>query len=260
MNNLTAWNYEESVKKIRPMVMNWRNLTVEIVEELYMARKELSKPGARNDLVPNGTKTWESYLDDVGLARRTVHRWLERYEPTENRLMEPEEVEERKQIEQRKKQDEATAIQKRIIEYKQTGKMPEDWDDKTEREYRKQIEEDEKRTQRIEEAKKRMQEELDRRDREKKEREESRRASQKERDNFNDFLSQAAESALNNHKKRQEFKAKIKVSQSGESDLFIDALMDYLEELEDDNRRIEACQNIIKVCRNYAAELQSVRN
>ena len=56
--------------------------------------------------------------------------------------------------------------------------------------------------------------------------------------------------------KRQTFKEQIRVSQAGETDTFIDALMDYLEELDSDNRRIEACQNIIKVCKNIAVELQ----
>jgi len=45
------------------------------------------------------------------------------------------------------------------------------------------------------------------------------------------------------------------LSQQGEKDPFIDALMDYLEELDDDNRRIEACNNVIKVARNIAAQL-----
>jgi hypothetical protein len=33
--------------------------------------------------------------------------------------------------------------------------------------------------------------------------------------------------------------------------------LDYLETLENDSRRIEACHNIIKICKHIAAELQS---
>jgi hypothetical protein len=40
------------------------------------------------------------------------------------------------------------------------------------------------------------------------------------------------------------------------NDPFQDAIMDYLEGLENDSRRIEACHNIIKVCKRIAAELQ----
>ena len=253
MTNLAGWNYEQSVEKVRPMVMNWRNLTVEIVEELYLARKELSSKGSNLSNSPNVTDvTWILYLDEVGLNRMTVHRWLERYEPTENRLMEPEEVEQRKQIESRRKQDDATAIRKRIIEYKQTGKMPDDWDDKTEREYRKTLQEDEERKRKIAEAVQREKTIHENREREKTEHSESIDRMRRE----SEFLNEAASIAIGSFDKRQQFKERIKLSQSGENDIFIDALMDYLEELEDDNRRIEACQDIIKVCRNLSVDFQ----
>jgi hypothetical protein len=56
--------------------------------------------------------------------------------------------------------------------------------------------------------------------------------------------------------KRTSFKERIRLSDAGKEDVFIDALMDYLEELDDDNRRIEACYNIVKVAKNIAVELQ----
>ena len=40
-------------------------------------------------------------------------------------------------------------------------------------------------------------------------------------------------------------------------DPFQNAILDYLEELADDNRRIEACYNIIKICKEIANSLQS---
>jgi hypothetical protein len=39
-------------------------------------------------------------------------------------------------------------------------------------------------------------------------------------------------------------------------DPFVDAIMDYLNGLTDDNRRVEACYNIIKVCKGIANQLQ----
>ena len=56
--------------------------------------------------------------------------------------------------------------------------------------------------------------------------------------------------------KRQEWKEKIRLSDGGQEDAFMDALIDYLETLADDNRRLEACNNIVKICRNIAVELQ----
>jgi len=253
LNNIIKWDYQLSVEKVRPMVMNWRNLTIEIVEELYRAREELSNRGSWS-VIPNGTtaKGWGEYLNDVGLAKTTVHRWLERYEPQERRLMEPEEVEKRKEIETRKKQDESTAIRRRIIECKKTGIKPDDWDDKTEREYQKQLKEDEEREKRIEEAKREMEESRKRKEEEIKRRKEY---YEQEDEEFEIFR-MAGDKIIEKGEKRKKFKEKIKLSQSGESDLFIDALMDYLDELESDSRRIEACQNIIKVCKNVAVELQ----
>ena len=57
--------------------------------------------------------------------------------------------------------------------------------------------------------------------------------------------------------KRQTFKESIRVSHEGKDDPFVDAIMDYLETLADDNRRVEACYNIIKVCKGIANQLQS---
>jgi hypothetical protein len=62
---------------------------------------------------------------------------------------------------------------------------------------------------------------------------------------------------LEHHKKRTDFKDKIRLSADGKDDAFMDAIMDYLSELPDDNRRIEACNNIIKICRNISVELQA---
>ncbi len=160
-------------------------------------------------------------------------------------------------IEKQEKQSETAKAWKRVNEYIKTGNKPEGWrrgtDDKL---YQDELE----RQERFRKMRERQKEIDEKMERERIEREKLKDDMKKGQEDFSDFLSQAAEESLKNHKKRQDFKAKIKVSQSGESDLFIDALMDYLEELDDDNRRIEACQNIIKVCRNYAAELQAVKN
>lgn len=56
--------------------------------------------------------------------------------------------------------------------------------------------------------------------------------------------------------KRQTFKESIRISHEGKDDPFVDAIMDYLETLADDNRRMEACYNIIKVCKGIANQLQ----
>lgn len=70
--------------QMKPLVRNWRNITLEMLEELYRAREELNQRGGdrgnqyTGGNVPSGTlPTWTNYLSDIGLARSTVHRWRE---------------------------------------------------------------------------------------------------------------------------------------------------------------------------------------
>lgn len=44
------WDYDKSVMKVKNFVYKWKNLTIEILEELYIAREMLSAQGRRTDL------------------------------------------------------------------------------------------------------------------------------------------------------------------------------------------------------------------
>jgi len=153
------------------------------------------------------------------------------------------------QIESREKKAENQKARERVKHYRKTGEKLEGWRRGTED---KLALEDKERDERIDAARERS-EEVERK------RESERRRRDEERESFrqtDEILQQAVEQMGDAHQKRQEFKERIRLSQSGGSDAFVDAIMDYLDELEDDNRRIEACQNIIKVCRNVATQLQ----
>ena len=259
MSDIVNWDYETSIQRVKPMVINWRKLTVELVEELYNAREALRNWGGDRSNVTNVTLSWSTYLDDIGLNRMTVHRWLERYEPEERRLLEPEEVEERKQIETRSKQDKQISIRDRVNIAINTGQKPKDWDNETEYEYRKELRERADRARRITESNQRIAEEEERR---RKLAEEAKTDEEMWRnvDEVKDELFQRlAGEAIQHYEKRAKLKERFKLSQDGVKDVFIDAIMDYLDELQDDNRRIEACNNIIKVCRNISVELQKVK-
>jgi hypothetical protein len=68
-------------------------LTDDIARDLYEAREQLdARGGYRHGVKSNVTnvtyeKSWGQYLEEVGLQRMTVHRWLDYYEPTEQRLL-----------------------------------------------------------------------------------------------------------------------------------------------------------------------------
>jgi hypothetical protein len=75
------WDYESSVKKVVGHFYKWSKLTVEIAQELYIAREKLSVKPASRQRKPTGTfvpvgKNWDTYCDEIGGCRRTVNRWL----------------------------------------------------------------------------------------------------------------------------------------------------------------------------------------
>ena len=75
---LQVWDYDSSVAKVKVLVYKWKNVTQEIIDELRIARDNLSDSGRRTDLVANDTRlpTWQDYCKAIGIDRKTVHRWL----------------------------------------------------------------------------------------------------------------------------------------------------------------------------------------
>jgi hypothetical protein len=155
------------------------------------------------------------------------------------------------QIESRKQQLERTNAMHRVKDYLKTGEKPDGWrrgtDDKL-------AEEERERRERAHREAERLRQEM-----QEKETERHRKKEDEKRERVTDrFFAEAIEQIGQREEKRASFKERIRLSDAGRDDAFVDAIMDYLEELENDSRRIEACQNIIKVCRNVAADLQRV--
>ena len=147
----------------------------------------------------------------------------------------PEAYKQVKQLESVKKQTENQKAFKRVQEFKKSGVKPEGWRKNTDD---KLFQEDVDRDNRIKQNKERMKDEW-----------QGKSENDKAFDNLIDGV-------FKKSKERSAFKNKIRLSFNGKEDSFIDALIEYLEELDDDNRRIEACNNIIKVAKNIAKELQ----
>jgi len=81
----SRWNYDESVKKVQKLIYKWKSITVEMLEELYIARSFLD--GRKNNYGnqhANGTKvplaTWTNYCETIGHSRQVVNRWLIGYD------------------------------------------------------------------------------------------------------------------------------------------------------------------------------------
>lgn len=78
------WDYEESVEKVKGFIYKWKNLTIEIAQELFIAREKLRSQGQRSDLTSGkNTRSWTIYCKDIGSSRRVVNNWLNRFFPPE---------------------------------------------------------------------------------------------------------------------------------------------------------------------------------
>lgn len=80
--------------------------------------------------MPNGTRfqTFQTYLEDIGLAKRTAYNWLALYSPKEDKLYTPEEMDQKLE----------ELFQKiRKMRLKEYGWSPEGWTEAMERKYKK---------------------------------------------------------------------------------------------------------------------------
>lgn len=252
------WIYDLSVQKVSGLVTELKNVTLkkstltdDICRELYEAREQLRNPRARTDLdcVTNVTQTWERYLNDVGLQRMTVHRWLECYEPKEQRLLTDEEYQLKQDEKRREEMNIRDANNSRVLQAYKTGVYPKGWNQECQRLYEEKVKEEKARDERIRKIKEEAKKEAE----QKEQKEKERNARIEEIENLVNNITEKAITVFN---KKLAFKEKIRISHDGKEDPFTDAIIEYLEELEDDNRRIEACFNIIKICKGIAVDLQ----
>lgn len=67
------WNYDVSVEHVRSLSYQWKNLTVDVFQEMLTAREALSQPGR-----PWGKRTWAGYCAEIGVPKYTANEWLRR--------------------------------------------------------------------------------------------------------------------------------------------------------------------------------------
>jgi len=77
------WDCEKSIKQVRAIIYKWREMTVEVASELWIAREMLSKEGRPKTGTNVPVSSWAQYCQGIGAEKRTVNRWLARiYHPT----------------------------------------------------------------------------------------------------------------------------------------------------------------------------------
>ena len=144
-------------------------------------------------------------------------------------------------LESAKKQTENQKAFKRVQEYAKSGVKPEGWRKNTDD---RLYQEEKDRDERIRRFKERV--EADKQTKESKKKD-----YKQDSEHFNEAISKLTSKV----EERVTFKEQIRISSEGKDSPFVDALIDYLQGLDDDNRRLEACHNIIKVAKSIAKEL-----
>lgn len=183
------------------------------------------------------------YLD---ISERTAQRYMQlfSYRDKTDKLADLQEAYKQiETIEAQEKQSKEEVNRGMIAEYRKTGVKPSGWNRSLDYIIKKDSENIEKQKERV--------------NNEFKEREVNKKLrANNTKDFLTSALGEATDKLLSKHKERMDWKEKIRLSDGGKDDAFMDAIIDYMETLENDNRRIEACNNIIKICRNISVELQ----
>jgi hypothetical protein len=198
--------------------------------------------------------TFEKWMEDnIHIHRSTAYQYMSLYN-YRNQIKAESLNEAYKQIETLAAQEKLSENQKakqRVAEYKKTGEKPEGWRRGTDDKLAKEDQDRDKRiNDHFAEVKKRTEE---------RQHEQQRAEADREKTAQDiELLSRHFANEAETIKKRTEFKEKIRLSADGMKDPFQDAILDYLDTLENEDRRIEACYNIIKVCKRIAIELQGL--
>lgn len=245
MNDISLQAHDEIVKLHQGIMASARRSVQDAIRigQILSDQKEVLEHGQFLpwvETLPFSDKTSEKYM--------ALFKYSNKIEASSNlqeayKQIESIEAHERRTEEERKRD--------MIKSYERTGKKPEGWTRDCDYAYKKKKDEDaayEKRKQDIF------------RKTEKTGEPENLSVDKDETDRLFDLLENeilvVGARRAKHEKERATWKDKIRVSDGGRQDPFIDAIIDYLDTLADDNRRIEACTNIIKVCKNISVELQ----
>ncbi len=93
LSGIKPWDYDESIALVLRFYESAQRAQLNLVRELYAAKKALTNPGYRSDLTSGHLargpqlRTWEDYCEAVEIPKRTADRWIQLYDPEEDRLL-----------------------------------------------------------------------------------------------------------------------------------------------------------------------------
>jgi hypothetical protein len=236
------WDYDISIKTIKPKINNWKINTLEIIQELWIARNNLKNQGFRSDLTSSGNgKGWIEYLKEIGLSKTVVYDYLERYIPEQNKLLTYEELQDKKRKDiENKKSEEQKKQEARIKQVREDDKEFEyNYNHKIDTNYPEKDKDDRwkrfKRTKDFIESEKERIKKID----------ETKIDSEKIFEDLNGYFKNQQKQL----DERVKYNSKVK-----DLNTLYDVIEDYLTGV-NNTQKLECYNNIIKYCRNKANEL-----
>jgi len=84
------WDYDKSVKKVKQLTYKWKSITVEILNELWIANEKLAIRGGdrRSKDFQSNKCNFENYCNDIGITKVTAYRWLNQYDEKGMKIIE----------------------------------------------------------------------------------------------------------------------------------------------------------------------------
>ncbi|MFC1552200.1 DUF5131 family protein [Candidatus Latescibacterota bacterium] len=83
------WDYAKSVEKVQGFVYKAKNLTGDMLVELYVAREMLSSRYHRDEA---NAPSWAQYCTDIDIDKSTANRWLKKYFPAPAKKKPPKQL------------------------------------------------------------------------------------------------------------------------------------------------------------------------
>lgn len=124
-----SWNYEQAVERTIPKVINWKNATMELIRELYLARDALSRKGGDRKRDGQYQKTWTDFCNDIGYTRQAINAKLKNFVPAEL----SETGKDCFKIEATLSKEDRDAISAgKVSQFRLTGQRPDNWTDEDE--------------------------------------------------------------------------------------------------------------------------------
>ncbi|MDE5899000.1 MAG: hypothetical protein K2H09_07050 [Treponemataceae bacterium] len=136
---IMEWDVEAAVARIRPKVEAFHRVAEDLAKDLYIAHEALARRGGDRRSEDAPEYTWSDFCAAVGISRKTAMLYMRLYDPAEDRVRSPEEIQAARPPALAEDPDKFERLVTHAVE---TGERlyNEGWSDAHEREFRRRAE------------------------------------------------------------------------------------------------------------------------